>query len=42
MSDFGEWKQEYELELTNFEVRTMFRGMIKNGLWVLHQIIMIL
>lgn len=29
MSDFGEWKQEYELELTNFEVRTMFRGMIK-------------
>ncbi len=29
MSDFGEWKQEYELELTNFEVRTMFRGMVR-------------
>lgn len=29
MSEFGEWKQEYELELTNFEVRTMFRDMVK-------------
>ena len=29
MSEFGEWKQEYELELTNFEVRTMFRNMVK-------------
>lgn len=29
MSQFGEWKQEYELELTNFEVKTMFRGMIR-------------
>ena len=29
MSDFGEWKQEYELELTNFEVRIMFQAMIK-------------
>lgn len=29
MSDLGEWKQEYELELTNFEVRTMFRAMVK-------------
>lgn len=25
MTDFGEWKQEYELELTNFEVKMMFR-----------------
>ena len=29
MSDFGEWKQEYELELTNFEVKTMFRRVVK-------------
>jgi len=29
MSDFGEWRQEYELELTNFEVRTMFRSMVR-------------
>ncbi len=29
MSDLGEWKQEYELELTNFEVKTMFRSMVK-------------
>ena len=29
MSQLGEWKQEYELELTNFEVKTMFRGMIR-------------
>ena len=29
LSDFGEWKQEYELQLTNFEVRTMFRTMVK-------------
>lgn len=27
---FGEWKEKYELELTNFEVKTMFRGMIRN------------
>ncbi len=25
---YGEWKQEYELELTNFEVRVMFRSMV--------------
>jgi len=25
---FGEWKQKYELSLTNFEVRVMFQGMI--------------
>ena len=29
MSDFGEWRQEYELELTNLEVRIMFRNMIR-------------
>lgn len=29
MSDLGEWKQEYELKLTNFEVKTMFRKMVK-------------
>lgn len=28
-SDFGEWKEEYELELTNFEVKIMFRNMIR-------------
>ncbi len=30
MSDFGEWIQEYELELTNFEVRVMFRNVVRN------------
>lgn len=29
MSEVGEWRQEYELELTNFEVRVMFRSMIR-------------
>ncbi len=29
LSDFGEWKEEYELELTNFEVRVMFRNMVR-------------
>lgn len=28
-SDFGEWKEEYELQLTNFEVKAMFRQMIR-------------
>ncbi len=28
-SEFGEWKQEYELELTNFEVRAMFWKMVR-------------
>lgn len=28
-TDLGEWKQEYELELTNFEVGSMFRHMIR-------------
>lgn len=27
---YGEWKEEYELELTNFEVRVMFRRMVKS------------
>ncbi|MDE7313920.1 MAG: ATP-binding protein, partial [Eubacterium sp.] len=29
MSDFGEWREEYQLALTNFEVRVMFRTMIR-------------
>ena len=29
MTEFGEWKQIYELELTNFEVRTMFCSVIR-------------
>ena len=29
--EYGEWRQEYELELTNFEVRVMFRSMV--GSW---------
>ena len=29
MTDSGEWKQEYELALTNFEVRIMFYSMIR-------------
>ncbi len=28
-SEFGEWKQDYELELTNFEVKAMFRSMVR-------------
>ncbi|MCM1134594.1 MAG: ATP-binding protein [Clostridium sp.] len=28
-TEYGEWKQEYELELTNFEVRVMFRSMVR-------------
>ena len=28
-TEFGEWKQEYELELTNFEVKIMFRNMFR-------------
>lgn len=28
-SEFGEWKQVYELELTNFEVKVMFRNMVR-------------
>ena len=29
MSDFGEWREEYQLALMNFEVRVMFRTMIR-------------
>jgi len=29
MTSFGEWKQEYELKLTNFEVKVMFRNMVR-------------
>ena len=29
VTDGGEWKQEHELELTNFEVRVMFRSMVR-------------
>ena len=29
-TEYGEWKEEYELELTNFEVRVMFRRMVKS------------
>ncbi len=28
-SAFGEWKREYELKITNFEVKAMFRSMIR-------------
>ena len=28
-TEFGDWKEEYELELTNFEVKTMFQGMVR-------------
>ena len=28
-SKFGEWREDYELELTNFEVKVMFRNMIR-------------
>ncbi len=27
---FGDWKQDYELELTNFEVKVMFRTIIQS------------
>lgn len=27
---YGEWKEDYELELTNFEVRVMFRNMVRD------------
>lgn len=27
-TEYGEWKEDYELELTNFEVRVMFRRMV--------------
>lgn len=30
MSEFGEWMQDYELALTNFEVKVMFRSLIRS------------
>ncbi len=27
ISEFGEWREKYELQLTNFEVKAMFQGM---------------
>lgn len=30
ISEYGEWKQEYNLELTNFEIKSMFRNIIRN------------
>ncbi len=30
ISEFGDWKEEYELELTNFEVRVMFRNIVRS------------
>lgn len=30
MTEFGDWNQEYELELTNFEVKVMFRAIIQS------------
>ena len=29
VAEYGEWRQDYELELTNFEVRVMFRDMVR-------------
>lgn len=29
-TEYGEWREDYELELTNFEVRVMFRGMVRD------------
>lgn len=29
MTEFGDWEENYELELTNFEVKVMFRNMIR-------------
>ena len=29
VTEYGEWRQDYELELTNFEVRVMFRDMVR-------------
>ena len=29
MTQFGEWVQDYELAITNFEVKTMFQGMVR-------------
>ena len=29
VTEYGEWRQDYELELTNFEVRVMFRDIVR-------------
>ena len=29
MTEYGDWREEYELTLTNFEVRVMFRNMVR-------------
>ncbi len=29
-TEYGEWREVYELELTNFEVRVMFRSMVRD------------
>ena len=29
-TEYGEWRQDYELELTNFEVRVMFQTMVRS------------
>lgn len=30
VTEYGEWRQDYELELTNYEVRVMFRDMVRS------------
>lgn len=30
VTDYGEWRQDYELELTNYEVKIMFRDMVRS------------
>lgn len=30
ITEYGEWQQDYELELTNYEVRVMFRDMVRS------------
>lgn len=30
MTEYGDWKESYQLELTNFEVKVMFRRMVRN------------
>lgn len=29
-TEYGEWREEYELAITNFEVRVMFRNMVRS------------
>lgn len=30
VTEYGEWRQDYELELTNYEVKIMFRDMVRS------------